>query len=211
MKILDFFDYYFFRPLVNLAYPQYYRPIQGYMKFYQVFKRYFFFQKVLRVNGSVPWPVDFRSKVIGWEFIQKGILCDPGDSPGVYINAFGGLRIGDNVEIAANSVIVTTNHDKYDQRKVRGAQGVTIGNNVWIGANCVILPGSTIGNEVTIGAGCVVSGVIPSKSTVTLGLGSFIVRPKSMDYQWDIYKENLNRSYHPTYASKCIKPAKLNL
>lgn len=211
MMVLDFFDRFFFRLLVNLAYPQYYRPAKGYMKNYQVLKHYFFFQKVLRVNGRVPWPVDFRSKVIGWKHIQKGILCDPGDSPGVYINAFGGLAIGDNVEIAANTVIVTTNHDKYDQRKVRGIQGVTIGNNVWIGANCVILPGSIIGDEVTIGAGCVVSGVIPSKSTVTQGSGNLVVRPKSMDYQWDIYKENLNRSYHPTYASKCIKPAKLNL
>ena len=197
MKILALVDYYLFRPLVNFIYPQYFRPATGYVKYYQVLKRFFFFQKVLRINGSVPWPVDFRSKVMGWEHIQKGILCDPGDSPGVYINAYGGLKLGDNVEIAANTVVVTTNHDKYDQRKVRSVQGVTVGNNVWIGANCVILPGSFIGSEVTIGAGCIISGVVPSKSTVTRGRDSLVIKPKSMSYQWDINQEVLNRSYHP--------------
>ena len=195
--VLDFFDHFFFRLLVNLVYPQYFRPAKGYQKYYQVIRRYFFFQKIMRINGKVPWPVDFRSKVLGWEHIQKGILCDPGDSPGVYINAYGGLKLGDNVEIAANTVIVTTNHNKYDHRKIWGAQGVTIGNHVWIGANCVILPGSTIGDEVTIGAGCVVSGAIPSKSTVTHGNRALVIRPKSMDYQWDIYSETLNRLYQP--------------
>ena len=29
---------------------------------------------------DVPWPVDFRSKVIGHQFIKKGIMCDPGDT-----------------------------------------------------------------------------------------------------------------------------------
>lgn len=133
--------------------------------------------------------------MIGWEHIQKGILCDSGDSPGVYIYAYGGLKLGDNVEMAANTVIVTTNHDKYDQRRIRGQQGITIGSNVWIGANCVILAGSTIGDEVTIGAGCVISGTIPSKCTVTQGSRALDIKPKSLEYQWDIYSEKLNRPY----------------
>ncbi len=139
----------------------------------------------------VPWPVDFRSKVRGWQFIQKGIMCDPGDSPGVYINAFGGLKLGDNVEIGPNVIIVTTNHNKYDQRKTSPKKGVEIGNNVWVGANSVILPGSKIGDEVTIGAGCVISGEIPSKSTVTRGDGAIKIIPKTKDYEWDIYQEKL--------------------
>ncbi|MDR2918271.1 MAG: sugar O-acetyltransferase [Tannerella sp.] len=41
---------------------------------------------------------------------------------------------------------------------------VTIGDNVWIGGNSVILPGVSIGNNVTIGAGSVVTKSIPDNS-----------------------------------------------
>lgn len=36
-----------------------------------------------------------------------------------------------------------------------------IGNNVWIGGGCIILPGVTIGDNTTIGAGSVVTKSIP--------------------------------------------------
>lgn len=39
---------------------------------------------------------------------------------------------------------------------------ITIGNNVWIGAGAIILPGVTIGNNVVIGAGSVVTKNIPA-------------------------------------------------
>ncbi len=95
------------------------------------------------------------------------------------------------MEFGPNITIVTTNHDKYDGRKISAKRGVIIGNNVWIGANCVILPGCKIGDEVTIGAGCVIDCEVPSKSTVTRGVGHIQVKPKSRDYEWDIYKEEL--------------------
>jgi acetyltransferase-like isoleucine patch superfamily enzyme len=180
-----------FRWLVKLIYPQYKRPRVGYAKHYNVLIRYVFMQKIMGFNRFVPWPVDFRSKVRGWKHIKKGIMCDPGDNTGIYINAHGGLIMGDNVGIAANTVIVTTNHNKYDHRLIGDKVGVTIGNNVWIGANCTILPGSKIGDEVTIGAGCVISGEIPSKTTVTRGDNSIKIIPKNKDYEWDIYKERL--------------------
>lgn len=191
IRFLDLFDQNLFRWLVKLFYPQYKRPRKGYMKHYRLLWEFFFMQKIMGFNRWVPWPVDFRSKVRGWRFIQKGIMCDPGDSPGVYINAFGGLKMGNNVAVAPNVTIVTTNHNKYDHRKISQTKGVEIGNNVWIGANCVILPGAKIGDEVTIGAGCVVSGEIPSKSTVTRGDDAIKIIPKTKDYEWDIYQEKL--------------------
>ncbi len=186
-----FLDQTLFRWLVKLFYPQYQRPRTGYMKHHRVLWQYFFMQKIVGFNRMVPWPVDFRSKIRGWRFIEKGIMCDPGDNMGVYINASGGLKMGDNVGIAANSVIVTTNHDKYDHRKTGPVKGVEIGNNVWIGANCVILPGAKIGDEVTIGAGCVISGEIPSRSTVVRGDNHIKIIPRSKAYEWDIYSEKL--------------------
>ena len=41
------------------------------------------------------------------------------------------------------------------------AYPITIGNNVWIGAGAIILPGVTIGNNVVIGAGSVVTKIYP--------------------------------------------------
>jgi acetyltransferase-like isoleucine patch superfamily enzyme len=161
------------------------------MKHYQVLYRYFFLQKIIGFNRRVPWPVDFRSQILGWQHIKKGIICDPGDNLGTYINAYGGLEIGDNVDFGPNLTLVTTNHYKYDQRKISNTKGVKIGNNVWVGANCVILPGTVIGDEVTIGAGCTISGVIPSKCTVVHADNTLKIIPKTKDYEWDIYKEEL--------------------
>ena len=42
--------------------------------------------------------------------------------------------------------------------------GIFIGNNVWIGANCCILPNVHIGDNCVIGAGSVVTKDIPSNS-----------------------------------------------
>ncbi|MGQ1946672.1 acyltransferase [Geofilum sp. OHC36d9] len=189
--IIEILDQSLFRWLVKFIYPKYQRPRKGYMRHYKVLWQYFFMQKIMGFNRPVPWPVDFRSKIKGWQFIEKGIMCDPGDNPGLYINAYGGLKMGDNVSIGANTIIVTTNHNKYDHRKQSLKKGITIGNNVWIGANCVILAGTIIGNEVTIGAGCVISGKIPSKSTVVRGNNHIQIIPKEKDYEWDIYQETL--------------------
>ncbi|MCU4163872.1 DapH/DapD/GlmU-related protein [Carboxylicivirga caseinilyticus] len=190
-KLLLKIDNTFFRWCVRKIYPQYKRPINGYLEHYKVLWTYVFMQKVLGFNRKVPWPVDFRSRIIGWEFIEKGIICDPGDNLGTYINACGGLKFGDNVELGPNITIVTTNHYKYDVRKTSNKKGVIIGNNVWIGSHCVILPGAVIGDEVTIGAGCVIDKEIPSKSTVVRGDDSIKIIPKTKDYEWDIYKEEL--------------------
>lgn len=191
-RIADYFDDSFFRRLVKYIYPQYKRQRFGYLKNYQILHRYFFSQKILGHNRNVPWPVDRNSTIIGWEFIQKGVFCDPGDNPGVFINATGGLKLGNNVNIGPNTVIVTSNHDKYDHRKTTDVKGVVIGNNVWIGANCTIVAGVAIGDEVTIGAGCVITNNIPSKSTVFMNTEiSLVVKPKSTDYQWDCTKEEL--------------------
>ena len=93
-------------------------------------------------------------------------MCDPGDNNGVYINAFGGLSLGNNVNIGQNTTITTTNHNVYDHRKIGSKTGIEIGDNVWIRANCSIVAGVRIGDNVTIGAGCTVRKDIPSNSFV---------------------------------------------
>lgn len=190
-NILNLFDDNLFRLLVKLAYPQYKRPRKGYQANYQILASYFFLQKILRFNGNVPWPVHFTSKVIGVEHLNKGICSDPGDNIGIYINAYGGLTIGNNVNIGQHTIITTTNHYKYDHRKLSHTKGVVIGNNVWIGGNCSILAGTKIGDNVTIGAGCVIRGEIPSNCTVIQQEQSLQVIPKTKNYVWDCTKDEL--------------------
>ena len=179
----------FFRFLVKIIYPQYKRQRKGYTYNYKILKNYFFMQKIIGFNRRVPWPVDFRSKILGWEHIEKGIMCDPGDNIGVYINAYGGLKLGDNVSIGQNTTITTTNHNIYDHRLVGSKKGITIGNNVWIGANCSIIAGVKIGNNVTIGAGSIVRDNLPSNSVVIQN-NNLIIKEKKA-YEWDCTQEEL--------------------
>ena len=189
-SILIFFDDTIFRSLVKLTYPKYQRQRKGYSYNFNVLRKYFFMQKIMGFNRHVPWPVDFRSKILGSEHIQKGIMCDPGDNNGIYINAYGGLKLGNNVNIGQNTIITTTNHNIYDHRKISEKKGVTIGDNVWVGANCSIVAGVIIGNNVTIGAGCTIRQNIPSNSLVIQQNNSLTVNIKKA-YQWNCKEEEL--------------------
>ena len=74
------------------------------------------------------------------------------------------IDIGDYVMIGPNTTIATAGHPIDPELRRRAMQynkEVHIGNNVWIGAGCVVLPGVTIGDNTVIGAGSVVTKDIP--------------------------------------------------
>ena len=76
----------------------------------------------------------------------------------------GKITIGDNVLFGPNVSIYTAGHPIHPESRNSGYEyglPVTIGSNVWIGGSCVILPGVSIGNNVVIGAGSVVTKDIP--------------------------------------------------
>ena len=76
----------------------------------------------------------------------------------------GRIMIGDNVFIAPNCVFSTAGHAIDSEQRGRGleiALPITVGDNVWIGANVTVLPGVTIGSNTIIGAGSVVNKDIP--------------------------------------------------
>lgn len=94
----------------------------------------------------------------------------------------GGLHIGNNVIIAANTVIIPANHrfDSLDTPiRFQGAEmkGITIHDDVWIGAGCTILDGVTIGKGCVVGAGSVVNRSIPDYS-VAVGVPARVVRSR---------------------------------
>lgn len=79
------------------------------------------------------------------------------------------VTIGDNVMIGPNTLISTVNHPltaEGRRESLATATPVSIGNDVWIAANCTILPGVTIGNNVVIAAGAVVTKDVADNSLV---------------------------------------------
>ncbi len=82
-----------------------------------------------------------------------------------------GISIGGGVAIAANCTFAPTNHD-FKRRDIpirlqgfaADKGGIVIENDVWIGANCVLLDGAILREGCVIAAGSVVRGEIPAFS-----------------------------------------------
>lgn len=80
------------------------------------------------------------------------------------------IEIGNNCKFGNNLVIVDHDHNfrangvYFDENPEFISSPISIGNNVWVGANVTILRGSVIGDDCVIGAGSIVCGKIPSKS-----------------------------------------------
>jgi acetyltransferase-like isoleucine patch superfamily enzyme len=116
----------------------------------------------------------FYLDMIVWLNGESAELGDyVGFNYGVYVNAFGGLTIGDRTLFGPMSMIHTANHET-DPDKPLQEQGwvkkpVTIGKEVWIGMGVVILPGITIGDGVIVGAGSV---VIKDLAPYTVAVGN---------------------------------------
>ena len=95
------------------------------------------------------------------EGIVTGANCWIGINA-VIASGQGGIFMGDNVLIGPNAAIVTGRHD-FEKLSLKSIEQdysglpITIGNDVWIGANVTILGGVTIGERAVIGAGSVVT------------------------------------------------------
>lgn len=88
------------------------------------------------------------------------------------------VRVGDNVFIAPNVGIYTAGHPFDVAQRNEGLEyafPVTIGDNVWIGAQVCILPGVTIGENTVIAAGSVVTKDIPA-NTLAAGNPCRVIR-----------------------------------
>lgn len=107
---------------------------------------------------------------------KLGILrIDENTSIGEFNNiraAGGEINIGKECLISQHVTIIASNH-KYELGKFINEQGwddaktgVNIGDDVWIGANAVILPGVNIGNGCIIASGSVVTKSFPSNSII---------------------------------------------
>lgn len=109
--------------------------------------------------------------------IEQPFYCDYGYNVEIGENFYANVncvildeaavRFGDNVFVAPNCGFYTAGHPFDVEQRNRGleyARPITVGNNVWIGAQVCVLPGVTIGDNCVIGAGSVVNRDIPAGS-----------------------------------------------
>lgn len=106
--------------------------------------------------------------------VRKGAVCSIGNNSSINSNNMIACRekieIGNNVMLSPNVQVYDHDHDFKAMGGVKSEKyktsPVKIGNNVWIGANVVVLCGTTIGDNCVIGAGSVVKGIIPPSTVV---------------------------------------------
>ena len=106
-----------------------------------------------------------HSRIEGRLKLDDGVVI----STGVNLRAAGGaIQVGAGSVLSQHCVVVAANHrlepgvarihTPWDETRC----GVTIGANVWVGAQCVVLPGARIGDNAVIAAGSVVRGEVPA-------------------------------------------------
>ena len=151
---------------------------KGYSRGWRMVMKNFFMQKIVGVNRSVPYPVDFRSKIANW----KNIVFDPDDLNvfqkfgNYYLAVDAKIYIGKGTQIANGVAIITSNHDLEDITVRSEGKDVVIGKECWIASNAVILPGVHLGDHTVVGAGAVVTKSFPGGWCVIGGVPAKLIK-----------------------------------
>lgn len=112
--------------------------------------------------------------------------CEIGDNISIhdfcYIDAIGGIKIGDNARIAHNCSLITGQH-KYDipDKTIVDSGGtkaaISIGSDVWLGTGVVVLQGVKVGDGVVVGANSVVTKDV-EPYTVVAGMPAELIKKR---------------------------------
>lgn len=131
------------------------------------FRKSIFSKIINKRNAKIgnDFDLKFGASVSGISFV-----CGNNVSIGMGSHIIGNVRLGNDIRIAQNVVVVS---DYYGISKKEsfitqpGQNGeVIIGDDVWLGANSVVLSGVTIGDGVCVGAGAVVTKSMPDYAIV---------------------------------------------
>lgn len=106
-----------------------------------------------------PFHTDFGKNI----HIGKHVFINSGCS----FQDQGGITIGDGALIGHNAVLATINHGlRPDERCVHEIAPITLGKNVWVGANVTILQGVSVGDNAILAAGAVVTRDVAANTLV---------------------------------------------
>jgi acetyltransferase-like isoleucine patch superfamily enzyme len=99
---------------------------------------------------------------------------------GIHNTIIGPVCIGSHVHLAQGVTVTALNHNfedgtrRIDEQGI-STKGVIIGDDVWIGANAVVLPGVTIGSHCVVAAGAVVTKDVPD-NTLVAGIPAKVIK-----------------------------------
>ena len=114
--------------------------------------------------------------------VNKNVLLDGRGGP---------LIIGNNVDIAQESIVWTLTHDVHDPNHTSTGKGVEIEDYVWIGARAMIMPGVKIGKGAVIGACAVVTKDV-EPNAIMVGIPAKKVGERKNDLKYSL-------NYHPIF------------
>lgn len=134
-----------------------------------------------RVRNKIVWGENFtlgdNSIIEGFGVLQElGMGLTIGNNVGISANSFisvrGNVIIGNDVIIGPYFSLHSENHvfsSVTEKIRMQGTErkGVTIGNDVWIGAKVTLLDGISIGSGAVVAAGAVVTKDVPDYAIVT--------------------------------------------
>lgn len=124
-----------------------------------------------------PWKVVIGNRTIINEF------C--------YLDGRGELLIGDDVSVSIFTKIITGTHISDSDSFEYVAEKIIIGNNVWIGADAVILPGTTLPCAVIIGAGSTVLGKkIYQENSIYSGIPAIFIKCRNLSNTYELNEWN---------------------
>ena len=116
-------------------------------------------------------------------FIGEGTTINSG----CVIYTGNGVTIGRNCAVAANCTFASVNHQYADaarpiieQRFMPSRGGIVVEDDVWIGANTVILDGAVLGRGCVVGAGSLVRGILAPFS-VNVGSPTRVIGVRSAE------------------------------
>jgi acetyltransferase-like isoleucine patch superfamily enzyme len=140
--------------------------------------RHVFIQKILRINSHVLWPVHWTTHVSAPQKINRGSRF-PGLSRGCHLDGRNGIILGKNVWIGPRVSLISMNHDINNYHEYVSDEPIVVGDNCWLGANAIVLPGVKLGNHVVVAAGAVVTKSFPTDNVLLAGVPAQII--KSLD------------------------------
>lgn len=100
-----------------------------------------------------------------------------------YLDGRGGIKIGNNVNISSEVLILTATHDAQDPKFPCIIKKVKIEDNCWIGSRSIIMPGVTINKGAVVAAGAVVTKDVPEFSIVG-GIPAKFIKKRNKDIKY---------------------------
>lgn len=128
------------------------------------------FKIAIKKGSKLILSKNFRSRNnVSFRIYNNGII-KIGDNcffnDGCSINCQKKITIGNNVIFGQNVMLFDHDHDYNNDIRNFVRKDIKIGNNVWIGANCIILKGVTIGDNVVIAANSVITKSIQENNLI---------------------------------------------